>query len=141
MTDEEYTPKRIISEVDYDNYLLMLHRELANLKIIENTDPPSPFRKFLLQEEDIKIVINDTNDLYYCIRYFVDQIQNDEIKHAIIGDPYTLGYKHDVLDKMTGDFNLPVSFVKNKDWIIALINITDSESIIIEDSTIRVRKK
>ena len=138
-SDKDYEPKIIISPEDYDDYLLMFHREL--LRIGENLDPPSPFRSELRDGENVKVVINDTNDLHYCIEHFCDEISNGKLTHVIVGDPATLGYKFETLDKMCLDFDLPVRYFKNKEWIIVLINITVDEKITVENSTINVRKK
>ena len=86
-------------------------------------------------------MINDTNDLHYCIEHFYDMIENGDTKHVIVGDPGTNGYKFEILDAMCDDFDIPVSYVKNKDWIIVMINISNDDKMIIEQSQLQIRKR
>ena len=123
----EYTPKIIIAEDCYDDYMLELHRELST--IAENKDSPNPFRP-KLEEGNVKIVINDTNDLHWCIKYFERKIIDGELKYVIIGDPNSFGYGDIILDNISKDINLSVDYIKSKRWIITMININSKKLII-----------
>ena len=68
----DYEPKIIIREEQYQEYLLSLHRTLGNLA--ENRDPPNPFRSLLEEGDNLKIIVNDTNDLRHCIKEFEQKI-------------------------------------------------------------------
>lgn len=133
--DNEYTPKIIIAEDYYDDYMLELHRELST--IAENKDPPNPFRP-KLEEGNVKIVINDTNDLHWCIKYFERKIIDGELKYVIIGDPNSFGYGDTILDNMSKDINLSFDYMKSKQWIITMINI-DNKKLIIENNRLNIR--
>ena len=132
---DDYQPKVIIREEQYQEYLLDLHRTLGYLA--ENRDPPNPFRSLLEEGDNLKIIINDTNDLRFCIKEFEDKIKEGELEHVIIGDPHTFGYGFQLLDKMVEDVDIPVDWIKDKRWIIIKLNI-DDKKLVIEQSRIRV---
>lgn len=132
---DDYQPKIIIREEQYQEYLLDLHRTLGYLA--ENRDPPNPFRSLLEEGDNLKIIINDTNDLRFCIKEFEDKIKEGELEHVIIGDPHTFGYGFQLLDKMVEDVEIPVDWIKDKRWIIIKLNI-DDKKLVIEQSRIRV---
>ena len=132
--DNEYVPKIIISPEYYDDYLLELHRELSS--IARNDDPPNPFRP-KLEEGNAKVVINDTNDLHWCIKYFERKIIDDELKYVIIGDPNSFGYGDVLLDNMSKDSELPLDYIKSKQWIIVMINI-DNKKLVIKNNRLDI---
>ena len=131
----DYQPKIIIREEQYQEYLLDLHRTLGYLA--ENRDPPNPFRSLLEEGDNLKIIVNDTNDLRHCIKEFEQKILDGDLEHVIIGDPHTFGYGFDLIEKMIEDVELPISWSKDKRWIIVMINI-DNKNLVIEQSRIRV---
>ena len=132
---EPYEPKIIITPEQYDSHLLNLHRTVGYM--CENRDPPNPFRSLLEEGDNIKLVINDTNDLNYCIKHFEERMEDGEFQHVIIGDPHAFGYGTEILDKMTANLSVPVSWLKDKQWILILLN-TDKEKLVIEHGKIRV---
>ena len=127
----EYEPKRIIMPEMYDEYELLLHRELASYAV--NLDPPNPFRKSIMESPDIKIIVNDTNDLPFVIKHFETQVEDNKYTTVIIGDPAPLGYSLDVLDRLNDESPYKSRFIRNKDWIIYMINIDVHEKLYIED--------
>ena len=131
----DYQPKIIIREEQYQEYLLDFHRTLGYLA--ENRDPPNPFRSLLEEGDNLKIIVNDTNDLRHCIKEFEQKILDGDLEHVIIGDPHTFGYGFDLLDKMIEDVELPISWSKDKRWITVMINI-HNKNLVIEQSRIRV---
>ena len=132
---EHYQPKIIIRNEQYEEYLLDLHRSLGYMA--ENRDPPNPFRSLLEEGDNLKIIVNDTNDLHHCIKEFEDKIKEGELENVIIGDPHTFGYGFELLDKMIEDVDIPCVWMKDKRWIIIMLNI-DDKKLIIEQSRIRV---
>jgi hypothetical protein len=131
----DYQPKIIIREEQYQEYLLDFHRTLGYLS--ENRDSPNPFRSLLEEGDNLKIVVNDTNDLRHCIKEFEQKILDGDLEHVIIGDPHTFGYGFDLIEKMIEDVELPISWSKDKRWITIMINI-DNKKLIIEQSRIKV---
>ena len=131
----EYQPKIIIREEQYQEYLLDFHRTLGYQA--ENRDPPNPFRSLLQEGDNLKIIVNDTNDLRHCIKEFEQKILDGDLEHVIIGDPHTFGYGFDLIEKMIEDVELPISWSKDKRWITVMINI-DNKKLIIEQSRIKV---
>ena len=127
----EYEPKRIIMPEMYDEYELLLHRELASYAV--TLDPPNPFRKSIMESPDVKIVVNDTNDLPFVIKHFETQVEDNKYTTVIIGDPAPLGYSLDVLDRLNDESPLVSRYIRNKDWIIYMINIDAHEKLYIED--------
>ena len=71
---DDYKPKITIADVEYDSYLLQLHREIVSNKIAEDRDSPNPFRATII-EDNVKTVINDTNDLHYALKHFEKKIE------------------------------------------------------------------
>ena len=134
---EDYEPKNVIRHEEYDNYLLDLHRTIANFA--EDRDPPSPFRGLIEEGENIRIVVNDTNDLRFCIEHFQKRILDGELENVIIGDPHTIGYSIDAIERMTSDLEISADWSRDKDWIIIKLNTVDKK-IVIENRKIRVEK-
>jgi hypothetical protein len=134
---EKYQPKIIIADLDYDSYLLQLHREIVANKIAEDQDNPNPFRGNIV-EDNIKIIVNDTNDLYYVLKHFEKKIDLGIYEYVIIGDPHVLGYKYDTLQSMCRDMKYHTKIIQIKDWIICLINIKDNNKLIIKDNKLAV---
>ena len=66
----------------------------------------------LHQEIIIQIVLNDTNDLRYCIKNFEQKILDEELEHVIIGDPNTFGYGENLINEMIKDITVPASYTK-----------------------------
>lgn len=131
----DYEPKIIIREEQYQEYLLSLHRTLGNLA--ENRDPPNPFRSLLEEGDNLKIIVNDTNDLRHCIKEFEQKILDGDLEYVIIGDPHTYGYGFQLLDKMVEDLDLPIRWRKDKQWIIVEINI-DNKQLVIENNKLKI---
>lgn len=131
----DYEPKIIIREEQYQEYLLNLHRTLGNLA--ENRDPPNPFRSLLEEGDNLKIIVNDTNDLRHCIKEFEQKILDGDLEYVIIGDPHTYGYGFQLLDKMVEDLDLPITWRKDKQWIIVEINI-DNKQLVIENNKLKI---
>jgi len=131
----DYEPKIIIREEQYQEYLLNLHRTLGNLA--ENRDPPNPFRSLLEEGDNLKIIVNDTNDLRHCIKEFEQKILDGDLEYVIIGDPHTHGYGFQLLDKMVEDLDLPIKWRKDKQWIIVEINI-DNKQLVIENNKLKI---
>ena len=134
---EDYEPKNVIRHEEYYNYLLDLHRTIANFA--EDRDPPSPFRGLIEEGDNIRIVVNDTNDLRFCIEHFQKRILDGELEHVIIGDPHTIGYSIDAIERMTSDLEISADWSRDKDWIIIKLNTVDKK-IVIENRKIRVEK-
>lgn len=134
---DDYEPRVIISPEWYESYLIDLHRTLSYTA--ECKDSPNPFRSLLQEGDNLKVVINDTNDLRYCIKHFEQKILNEELEHVIIGDPHTYGYGFQLLDKMIEDITVPASYTKDKSWILVMLN-TDNKKLVIEDGKIRVEE-
>ena len=130
-----YEPRTIISPEQYDEYLLDLHRTLAT--IAEDHDPPNPFRGLIEEGDNIKVVVNDTNDLHFCIEHFEKKIAANEIEHVIIGDPHTLGYTIEALERMVE--NTSAEFTKSKQWIIVKLN-TSNKKLVIKNRKLKVEK-
>ena len=133
---ENYEPRIIISPENYDSHLLDLHRQLA--QFADNLDPPNPFRGLLEEGDNIKIAINDTNDLHFCIKYFEKKILDGELTNVVIGDPHTIGYSFEAIEKMTEEISIVVDWNKNKDWIVVMLNTT-TDNLVIEHGKIRVK--
>jgi hypothetical protein len=131
----DYQPKIIIREEQYQEYLLDLHRTLGHIAI--NRDPPNPFRSLLEEGDNLKIIVNDTNDLRHCIKEFEQKILDGDLENVIIGDPHTFGYGFELLDKMIEDVEVPIHYFKDKHWITVMINI-DNKNLVIEQSRIKV---
>lgn len=131
----DYEPKIIIREEQYQEYLLNLHRTLGNLA--ENRDPPNPFRSLLEEGDNLKIIVNDTNDLRHCIKEFEQKILDGDLEYVIIGDPHTYGYGFKLLDKMVENLDLPIRWRKDKQWIIVEINI-DNKQLVIENNKLKI---
>ena len=131
----DYEPKIIIREEQYQEYLLSLHRTLGNLA--ENRDPPNPFRSLIEEGDNLKIIVNDTNDLRHCIKEFEQKILDGDLEYVIIGDPHTYGYGFQLLDKMVEDLDLPIRWRKDKQWIIVEINI-DNKQLVIENNKLKI---
>jgi hypothetical protein len=133
----QYEPRIIIDDGYYDSYLLQLHREIVANKIAEDQDPPNPFRKEIV-EDNVKIVVNNTNDLHYALKYFEKRIDREEHKYVIVGDPNSVGYKYESLQRMCEDIKYYTTLIKTKDWIICTININDNNKLIIENNKLVV---
>lgn len=133
----EYEPKRIIMSEMYDEYELLLHRELASYAV--NLDPPNPFRKTITESLGINIVVNDTNDLPFVVKHFEQQIEDGKYTTVIIGDPAPLGYSLEVLDRLNDESPYVSRYIRNKDWIVYMINIDAHEKLYIEDGKFTIR--
>ncbi|MDA9373939.1 hypothetical protein N9R43_01020 [bacterium] len=133
-----YEPKTIISPLRYDAHLLELHRQLA--LIAEDQDPPNPFNTAVEIDDDLSVALNDTNDLHFCIEYFVKKITENDLKYVIIGDPNTSGYTHDALTRMMEDTGIHSEFIQGSQWIIIKLN-TDDTKLVIKNRKLRVEKK
>jgi len=127
----DYEPRIIILPDLYDEYELLLHRELASFAI--NLDPPNPFRTLTKEGEGVKIVVNDTNDLPFAIQHFQLQIKDGKYHTVIVGDPAPNGYSLSVLDRLVDESEYRVKYIRNKDWIIFMINIDEGGQLYIED--------
>lgn len=127
----DYEPKRIIMPEWYDEYELMLHRELAAFSV--NLDSPNPFRKTINETIGIKIVVNDTNDLPFVIKHFEEQITDGIEETVIIGDPASHGYGLEVLNRLVDESKYTCRYIRNKEWIIYMINIDADKKLYIED--------
>ena len=130
-----YEPRTIISPEQYDEYLLDLHRTLAT--IAEDQDPPNPFRGLIEEGDNVRVVVNDTNDLHFCIEHFNKKINASEAEHVVIGDPNTLGYTIEALERMMD--GLDATFTKNKQWIIVMLN-TSNKKLVIKNRKLKVEK-
>lgn len=131
-----YAPRIIIQHDMYDDYLLDLHRTLSYMA--ENRDPPNPFRGLIEEGDNLKIAINDTNDLHFCIKHFERKILDGELESVIIGDPHTFGYGFELIEKMCEDLEVPVKWNKDKRWITVMLNTHGK--LVIEHGKIRVEK-
>jgi hypothetical protein len=133
----EYEPRIIIDDAYYDSYLLQLHREIVASCIAEDRDSPNPFREKIV-EDNVKTVVNDTNDLHYALKYFEKQIDLKKHEYVIIGDPNSIGYKYESLQHMCKDIKYYTKLIQTKDWIICTININDNNKLIIENNKLVV---
>lgn len=133
MTD--YEPRIILKDFEYGEHLTSLYKEVA--KISENLDPPNPFSSSITAGDNLKIVVNDTNDLRFCIKHFENKIKNDDCKYVIIGDPNSFGYGDELLQHMTDDVDLPIQYFKGPKWILVLININNKQ-LTIKDTKVQV---
>jgi len=134
---EDYEPRIIIRQEQYDEYLLNLHRHIGYFA--ENKDPPNPFRGLLEVGENLKIIVNDTNDLRFCIKHFEQKILDKELENVIIGDPHTFGYGEELIEKMLEDVSMPYSWIRDRQWISIMLN-TNRNELVIEHGKIRVEK-
>tara|TARA_B100001057_G_scaffold28044_1_gene25775 strand:+ start:7480 stop:7884 length:405 start_codon:yes stop_codon:yes gene_type:complete len=132
-----YQPKVIITETMQSAYKLMLYKEVE--KLCENNEPANPFKSSVIEEgEDLKVALNTTNDLQWAIRYWDDEISNENIKHVILGDPDPAGYKKEIIQEVIANCNNKSKLTINKDWIIVQINIDDNNKLVVKDSKIKV---
>jgi len=134
---DDYEPKIIIADADYDSYLLQLHREIIANKLAEDHDTPNPFREHII-EDNVKIAVNDTNDLHYALKHFEKKIELEIYKYVIVGDPHVLGYNYDTLQSICTDINYNTKVIQTKDWIICLININEENKLIIKNNRLVV---
>ena len=134
---DDYKPKITIADVEYDSYLLQLHREIVASCIAEDRDSPNPFREKIV-EDNVKTVVNDTNDLHYALKHFEKKIELGIYDYVIVGDPHVIGYNYDTLQSMCGDIKYYTKLIKTKDWIICTININDNNKLIIENNKLVV---
>ena len=132
-----YQPKVIISETMQPAYKLMLYKEVE--KLCENNEPANPFKSSIIEEgEDLKVALNTTNDLQWAIKYWDDEISNNNIKHVILGDPDPAGYKKDIIEQVLSKCINKSKLIINKDWIIVQINIDENNNLVVKDSKIKV---
>ena len=132
-----YQPKVIISETMQPAYKLMLYKEVERL--CENNEPANPFKSSIIEEgEDLKVALNTTNDLQWAIKYWDDEISNNNIKHVILGDPDPAGYKKDIIEQVLSKCINKSTLIINKDWIIVQINIDENNNLVGKDSKIKV---
>jgi hypothetical protein len=132
-----YQPKVIISETMQPAYKLMLYKEVERL--CENNEPANPFKSSIIEEgEDLKVALNTTNDLQWAIKYWDDEISNNNIKHVILGDPDPAGYKKDIIEQALSKCINKSKLIINKDWIIVQINIDENNNLVVKDSKIKV---
>lgn len=132
-----YQPKVIISETMQPAYKLMLYKEVERL--CDNKEPANPFKSSIIEEgQDLKIALNTTNDLQWAIKYWDKEILDNNIKHVILGDPDPGGYKKEVIENILSECKHKSKLVMNRDWIIAQINIDDSNNLVVKDSKIKV---
>jgi hypothetical protein len=134
---ESYVPKRVIGKEMYDDYLLQLHREIAH-NLAKSLDPPNPFRG-TIEEGNVKILLNDTNDLHWALTYCEKKIHAEEYKYIIMGDPNTIGYSMSILERMESELSIPGTFIKTKEWIIFLLNTNEFDKLIIEKNEIVIK--
>lgn len=134
MTD--YEPKIILKDFEYGEHLTSLYKEVAHLS--ENLDPPNPFSSSITSADNLKIVVNDTNDLRFCIKHFENKIKNKEYEHVIIGDPNSFGYGDTLLQHMIDDVEIPIKYIKGLRWILVLINISDDTKLTIKNTKVQV---
>ena len=137
MTDG-YEPKLIMTPDQYDDYLLMLHRDLA--RMAENLDPPNPFRGLVQESDGIAIRINDTNDLHYAITYMENLIEEDQFKHIILADPRPIGYSFEILEKMGDETKFPCQWMKTNDWIIFILNTDEQHKLVIKENKFFIKE-
>lgn len=121
----------------YDEYELLLHRELASMSV--NHDPPNPFRGTATETVGVRIYVNDTNDLPYQIQAATETIKDGISTTVIIGDPYTIGYRAEILDRLAEECPYPCRYVRNKDWIVFMVNILPDQTLHIQDGKFLVR--
>lgn len=132
--DDEYEPHLIMTPEDYDEYLLMLHRDLASNMAI-NLDPPNPFRGMVEESENLAIRINDTNDLPYAISYMEKKLIGEQgFTHVILADPRPIGYSNDLLDTLAENTTYPCQWYKTKEWIIFILNTKDDYKLVIKEN-------
>ena len=132
-----YQPKVIISETMQPAYKLMLYKEVERL--CENNEPANPFKSSIIEEgEDLKVALNTTNDLQWAIKYWDDEISNNNIKHVRLGDPDPAGYKKDIIEQVLSKCINKSKLIINKDWIIVQINIDENNNLVVKDSKIKV---
>ena len=132
-----YQPKVIISETMQPAYKLMLYKEVE--KLCENNEPANPFKSSIIEEgEDLKVALNTTNDLQWAIKFWDDEISNNNIKHVILGDPDPAGYKTEIIEQVLSECVNKSKLTINKDWIIVQINIDETNNLVVKDSKIKV---
>ena len=132
-----YQPKVIISETMQPAYKLMLYKEVE--KLCENNEPANPFKSSIIEEgEDLKVALNTTNDLQWAIKFWDDEISNNNIKHVILGDPDPAGYKREIIEQVLSKCVNKNKLTINKDWIIVQINIDETNNLVVKDSKIKV---
>lgn len=135
---EEYEPKLIIAEEQYDEYLLMLHRDLA--RMAEVLDPPNPFRGLVNESEGLAVRINDTNDLPYAISYMENKIEDKEFNKIILADPHPIGYSYELLEKFAETTKFPCQWFKTKNWIIFFINTNEDCKLVIQHNKFFIKE-
>lgn len=118
-------------------YKLMLYKEVE--KLCENNEPANPFKSSIIEEgEDLKVALNTTNDLQWAIKFWDDEISNNNIKHVILGDPDPAGYKIEIIEQVLSKCVNKSKLTINKDWIIVQINIDETNNLVVKDSKIKV---
>ncbi len=131
-----YEPKVIISEDYQSSYKLMLYKEVV--KLCENNEPVNPFQSFFKEDDALKIALNVTNDLPGAIKFWDEEISMGKLNYVILGDPDPAGYNEKVLQNVLKECSNKNSYLINEDWFIALINIDDTNKLVVKDSTITV---
>ena len=61
-----------------------------------------------------------------------------KLNYVILGDPDPSGYSEKVLQNVLKECSNKNSYLINEDWFIALINIDDTNKLVVKDSTITV---
>ena len=131
-----YEPKVIIPEDYQSSYKLTLYKEVV--KLCENNQPVNPFQSFFKEDDALKIALNVTNDLPQAIKFWDEEISLGKINYVILGDPDPGGYNEKVLQNVLKECSNKNSYLINEDWFIALINIDDTNKLVVKESTITV---
>ena len=86
----------------------------------------------------MKIALNVTNDLPQAIKFWDEEISLGKINYVILGDPDPGGYNEKFLQNVLKECSNKNSYLINEDWFIALINIDDTNKLVVKESTITV---
>lgn len=127
-----YEPKIILDERQLPDFELLMARELA--MYIQSDDPPSPFRGPLESTDEVKMVINNTNDLKFQVEHWISEIKNGANDVVLIGDPFRHGYSMQIINNIAELCDIPCNYIVAKDWIIFCLNIADLSKLRIKDS-------
>lgn len=131
---DEYEPKIIIGDNQIPDFQLLMARELA--MYIRSEDPPSPFRGPLESTDQVKMVINNTNDLKYQVDHWMNEIKNGNENIVLIGDPFRQGYGMQAINSIANLCDIPCNYIVNDSWIIFCLNISDLSALYIKDSAL-----
>ena len=131
-----YRPKVIIPEDQQSEYKLMLYKQV--LKLCENNEPVNPFKSFYEEHDALRIALNVTNDLPGAIKHWDEEVSTGLYNYVILGDPDPSGYSEKVLQNVLKECSNKNSYLINEDWFIALINIDDTNKLVVKESRITV---